>query len=41
MPKQLIPNGAKESDVLIIEIDINEPNKREVRIKKLMDDLFE
>ncbi|NLY46736.1 MAG: DUF3006 domain-containing protein [Tissierella sp.] len=41
MPKRLIPEGAKEGDVLSIEIDTDETNKRKEIIKKLMDDLFE
>ncbi len=41
MPIQLVPEGAKEGDVLIIEIDIEETKKREEQIKKLMDDLWE
>lgn len=41
MPKKLIPEGAKEGDVLSIEIDLEETNRRKERIKKLMDDLWE
>lgn len=41
MPKKLIPEGAKEGDVLSIEIATDETNRRKERIKKLMDDLFE
>ena len=40
MPIQLVPEGAKEGDVLIIEIDIEETKKREEQIKKLMDELW-
>lgn len=41
MPKKLIPEGAKEGDVLSIEIDLEETNRRKETIKKLMDDLWE
>jgi len=41
MPKQLIPEGAKEGDVLNIEIDTEETNKRKEKVKKLMDNLWE
>lgn len=41
MPKQLVPEDAKEGDILNIDIDKNETVKRKERIKKLMDDLWE
>jgi len=41
MPKKLIPQGAKEGDVLKIEVDKDETAKRKERIKKLMDELWE
>ena len=41
MPRSLIPEGAKEGDVLVIGIDPDETDKRKERIKKLMDDLWE
>lgn len=41
MPISLIPEGAKEGDVLVIGIDPDETDKRKERIKKLMDDLWE
>ncbi len=37
--KQLIPN-AKEGDVISIEIESNEAEKRKKKIENLMDDLF-
>lgn len=41
MPKELIPEGAKEGDVLTIEIDTEETYKRKEKVKKILDDLFE
>jgi hypothetical protein len=41
IPKKLIPKGAKEGDVLSIQINTDETNKRKERIKKIMNDLFE
>ncbi|NLM76259.1 MAG: DUF3006 domain-containing protein [Clostridiaceae bacterium] len=41
MPISLIPEGAREGDVLVISIDIDETAKRKERIKNLMDDLWE
>lgn len=41
MPISLVPEGAKEGDVLVIEIDTNETRERKERIQKLMDDLWE
>lgn len=41
IPKQLVPKGAKEGDVLSIEIDKDETAKRKERIQKLMDELWE
>lgn len=41
MPKRLVPEGAKEGDVLSIEIDKDETVKRREQIKKLMDELWE
>jgi len=41
MPIQLIPKGAREGDVLIIEIDAEETKNRREQVKKLMDDLWE
>lgn len=41
IPKQLVPEGAKEGDVLSIEIDKDETAKRKERIQKLMDELWE
>lgn len=40
MPKELIPN-AKEGDVIDINVDIKETNKRKKNISKLVNDLFE
>lgn len=39
IPKILVPT-AKEGDVISIEIDISETEKRKKNIKNLMDDLF-
>lgn len=41
MSKKLIPQGAKEGDVLKIEIDKDETAKRRERIQKLMEELWE
>lgn len=41
MPRQLMPKGAKEGDILSIEIDANETKARKERIAKLMDNLWE
>ena len=41
MPRSLIPEGAKEGDVLVIGIDPDETDKRKERIEKLMNDLWE
>ncbi len=37
----LIPEGAKEGDILSIEIDKDETKARKERVKELMDDLWE
>ena len=41
MPKKLVPNGAKEGDVLEIRIDHEVTEKRKKRIECLIDDLWE
>lgn len=41
MPKQLVPEGAKEGDVLIIEVDVAETESRREKIERMMDDLWE
>lgn len=41
MPIQLVPEGAKEGDILSIEVDKKKTNERKKRIEKLMDDLWE
>lgn len=41
MPVQLMPKGAKEGDIISIEINENETKARKERITKLMDDLWE
>ncbi len=41
MPVSLVPEGAKEGDVLSIKIDKEETENRRKRIEKLMDDLWE
>jgi hypothetical protein len=41
MPISLVPEGAKEGDVISIEIDNQETERRKGRIKSLMDELWE
>jgi hypothetical protein len=41
MPISLIPEGAKEGDVLTISIDKTKTEKRKRRMEKLMNDLWE
>lgn len=41
MSKQLLPNEAKEGDVLSITIDIDEIKNRKEKIENLMDELWE
>jgi len=41
MPKKIIPEEAKEGDVLCIEIDKAETSNRKERIEKLMNQLWE
>ncbi|MCR1899725.1 DUF3006 domain-containing protein [Irregularibacter muris] len=41
MPKELIPQGAKEGDILDIHIDQEETQRRKKKIKRLMEDLWE
>ena len=41
MPRELVPAGAEEGDVLSIKIDLEYTNKRKEKIESLMDDLFE
>lgn len=41
MPKELIPVGAQEGDVLEIRIDKEETTERKKRLDHLMDDLWE
>lgn len=38
--KEIIPPNAKEGDVISIEIDVDESNKRKERIHKLMTELW-
>lgn len=40
IPKSDIPNGAKEGDVLIFQIDKTETVSRKGRIDKMMESLF-
>lgn len=40
MPKKLIPQDAKEGDVLVIDIDKNATEERRKRIQKLMEELW-
>ena len=41
MPRKLVPAAAKEGDTLRIEVDEEETKRREERIGRLMDSLFE
>ncbi|MDD3840920.1 MAG: DUF3006 domain-containing protein [Clostridia bacterium] len=41
MSKQLLPEGAKEGDVISISIDIEETKNRKEKIEKLMDELWD
>ncbi|MEG3071087.1 MAG: DUF3006 domain-containing protein [Peptococcaceae bacterium] len=41
MPLELIPPGAKEGDVLSIELNKKETEKRKREAEKLMEDLWE
>ncbi|MDP4118615.1 MAG: DUF3006 domain-containing protein [Bacillota bacterium] len=40
MPKTLVPSGTKEGDVLSIEIDKGETERRKKEIDDLMNNLF-
>lgn len=39
VPKEIIPAGAREGDLIIISLGDN--SERKTKIKRLMDDLFE
>ncbi len=39
LPRSLVPLGAKEGDVLVIEIDRNATEERRKRIQKLTEEL--
>jgi len=41
IPKEIIPSDAKEGDVILIEIDVDETNSRKENIQKLMSELWE
>lgn len=41
MPKSLLPDGAREGDVLEITIDQEETKQRAEKISRLMDDVWE
>lgn len=41
LPRKLLPQEAKEGDVISIDIDKYETERRRKEIKKLTDDLFE
>ncbi|HHY59159.1 MAG TPA: DUF3006 domain-containing protein [Clostridia bacterium] len=43
LPKTLVPKGAREGDVVVLEarVDEEETQRRRERIRKLMDALFE
>jgi len=40
IPKKIIPSNSKEGDVISIEIDVDESNKRKKSIHKLMTELW-
>ncbi len=40
MPKALLPKDAKEGDVLVIEVDKEETEKKKEKIKNKMNSLF-
>ena len=40
LPKELVPEGAKEVDLLRIEIDNEETQNRKSWVQKLMDDVW-
>jgi len=41
LPRSLVPPGAKEGDVLLIEIDKKATAERKKRIRELMEELWE
>lgn len=43
LPRELLPEGAREGDVLIVEARVDEEatDRQRARITKLMDELFE
>ena len=41
LPKALVPEGAKEGDILEITIDKEETESRKQRIDKMIEDLWE
>lgn len=41
LPKKLVPDDAKEGDVLVININTEETKKRKERIRQLTEDLWE
>lgn len=41
LPRSLVPPGAKEGDVLVIEIDRNATEERRKRIQRLMEELWQ
>ncbi len=41
MPRRLVPENAREGDVLNIEIDMDSTRERKERINRLMDELWE
>ena len=40
VPKEIIPHGAKEGDIIDIQIDKAETSKQKDRIEKLMSDVW-
>jgi len=41
LPRSLVPPGAKEGDVLLIEIDRSATEERRKRIQRLMEELWQ
>ncbi len=41
LPRSLVPPGAKEGDVLVIEIDKNATKERRKRIQRLIEELWQ
>jgi Protein of unknown function (DUF3006). len=40
IPRSAIPSEAKEGDIIVVEVDKEETEKRKTRINKMMNDLW-